>query len=326
MSACLDAHTAYRAGPVPFDVPSRPRLSVRGGNAINSSSHIGSGAAPALDGLPEATREARGLFERVSGAREGWVNGQGGDVASAGSHRALVRHTANYLAAASLAGQAPQGAHIVDVGGGVGAFTVWLSERLGARGTLIDADEEVLRVAGAAFPDLDTAIGMDQVPARSAWLVTAMEVVEHVPPEAQVSFVRGLAELVAPGGALVLSTPDESRFVGGWSGYSPHVGVLTADSLRELLREATGREPEIWRLEGEPFAVNGAERVLLPVANRAVGTLRRIAPAALDRLGHAFTRFGGLLPRRGNGVAESARAVPAEQGQGSGLLGVVRFS
>lgn len=258
-------------------------------------------------------------------ARDGWVNSQGADVASAGNHRSLVRHTANYLAAARLAGEAPHGARVIDVGGGVGAYTVWLSRRLGARGTLIDSDAEVLRVAGAAFPEIDTALGMDQAPAESAWLVTAMEVIEHVPPEAQMGFVRGMAELVAPGGAMVLSTPDESRYVGGWSGYGPHVGVLTADGLGRLLAEATGRTPEVWRLEGDSFAVNGAERVLLPVANRVVGTLRRMAPGVLDMLGHGFTRVGALLPGRTGGVEETARAVPASQGQGSGLLAVVRF-
>lgn len=237
-----------------------------------------------------------------------------------------MRHTANYLAAAALAGPAPEGATLIDVGGGVGAFTAWLSERLGAHGTLVDADDDVLRVAGTAFPQIDTAAGMDLVPARSAWLVTAMEVIEHIPPEAQIGFVRGLSELVAPGGTLVLSTPDESRYLGGWSGYSPHVGVLDAHELGELLAEATGRTPEVWRLEGESFAVRGAERVLLPVANRAVGALRRTAPAVLDQLGHAFTRVGGLLPRSSAPAApETARAVPPSEGQGSGLLAVVRF-
>jgi SAM-dependent methyltransferase len=276
--------------------------------------------------LADAAAEALALFGRVRAARDGWVNSQGGDVASSGSERSLVRHAANYLAAASLAGVAPAGARMVDVGGGVGAFTTWLSERLGAPATLVDADPDMLRVAAAAFPSLSLAPSLRALPDGCAWLVTAMEVVEHVPSAEQEAFVRELARLVAPGGLLVLSTPDESRYLGGWSGYGPHVGVLDADGLRRLVGEAVGRPARVWRMEGEAFRVGSAERLLLPLANRAVAFARRRVPSLLDLLGHAFTRLGNVLPDRPASGSHEATALPPQQGQGSGLLAAVRFA
>ncbi|HWH33446.1 MAG TPA: methyltransferase domain-containing protein [Egibacteraceae bacterium] len=283
------------------------------------------GDAPRLDGLADAVRETAALFSRVEAARDGWVNGQGGDVACAGNHRALSRHTANYLAAAAMAGPAPAGARLVDVGGGVGAFTVWLAQRLGARPTLVDADPDVLRVAAAAFPELSTAAGMGDTATGAAWLVTAMEVVEHVPPRAQLGFVRGLAGLVAPGGALVVSTPDESRYMGRSSGYAPHVGVLDAAGLEGLLAEATGLPVQVWRLEGEAFHVGGLERLVLPMANRAVGGLRRSVPGIMDAASHLWTRVGAARPRRAQPHVPAVRPVRASEGRGSGLVAVVRF-
>lgn len=297
-----------------------------GGISISTTRDVTrAGNAPRLDGLADAVHEATALFRRVQAARDGWVNGQGGDVASAGNHRALSRHTANYLVAAALAGPAPEDARLVDVGGGVGAFTVWLAQRLGVRPVLVDADPGVLRVAGAAFPELSTAAGMDDTAAGSAWLVTAMEVVEHVPPRAQLGFVRGLAGLVAPGGALVVSTPDESRYVGRSSGYAPHVGVLDADGLEALLAEATGLPVQVWRLEGEAFHVGGMERLVLPVANRVVGGLRRSAPGIMDAASHLWARVGAARPRRARPHVPAVRAVRAPEGHGSGLVAMVRF-
>jgi SAM-dependent methyltransferase len=297
-----------------------------GGSTINGAQQAPHEANPVLDGLSDAAAEALALFGRVRRARDGWVNSQGGDVASSGSERSLVRHAANYLAAASLAGAAPAGARMVDVGGGVGAFTAWLSDRLGAPATLVDADPDMLRVAAAAFPSLSLAASLETLPDGCAWLVTAMEVVEHVPPAQQEAFVRELARLVAPGGLLVLSTPDESRYLGGWSGYGPHVGVLDADGLERLLGSATDGAARVWRMEGEAFRVGAVERVLLPLANRAVAVARARVPSMLDVCGHAFTRLGNVLPDRPARASHEVSALPPHEGQGSGLLAAVRFA
>jgi SAM-dependent methyltransferase len=241
-------------------------------------------------------------------------------VAANGSRRSLLRHTAHYLAAAQLAPR-PERGWYVDVGGGVGALGVWLAERIGPTAHLVDADPTVRAVAGEAFPEATVHADPADLPAACAALVTGMEVVEHVPPGEQTAFVGSLARLLAPGGMLVVSTPDESRYLGGWSGYAPHVGVLDAEGLRTLLRAATGLEPRIWRLEGEPFALGAVERLVLPVANRAWGSLSARAPAVAARLGRAG-RHRAVTVTPDEEVA--VRGVPVEQGQGTGLLAAVR--
>jgi SAM-dependent methyltransferase len=282
--------------------------------------------APALDGLVDAAREVLELSAALSAARDGWVNREGGDVGGSGSRRSLLRHVANYLAAAELAGRRAPVTRVVDVGGGVGALGVWLARRLGAQLVLVDADPQVRAVARRAFPQVQHCAGPDDLDAGSADLVTAMEVVEHVPPTEQRAFVRDLARLVAPGGMLVLSTPDESRYLGGWSGYAPHVGVLDAHELHHLVAGTTGLPAAVWRLEGDVFALRPWERVLLPVANRVWGRAAQLPPvtAAGHAVGSALGRLRGWSepaqrPLRLHG---SARAVPAGSGEGTGLLAV----
>lgn len=274
-----------------------------------------------LPGLGTAAAEAATLFSRVEAARaDRFANVQGGDVAANGSARSLLRHTANYLAAAELRPRLDR-ARYVDVGGGVGALAVWLATRLGGRADVVDADPTVRTVAAEAFPEAGVHADPGDLPPGCARLVTAMEVVEHVPPAGQTAFVTGLTRLLAPGGLLVMSTPDESRFPGGWSGYAPHVGVLDPVGLRTLLRAATGLEPRVWRLEGEPFALGAVERLVLPVANRAWGSLAVRAPAIARGLGRAGARRAAP-PRQTTDVA--VRGVPPGQGRGTGLVAAVR--
>lgn len=281
----------------------------------------------ALSGLQEAALQAGAHFDRVSATRSRWVNGQGADVGCNGSPRSLLRHTANYLVAEQSAGTAPDGARLVDVGGGVGAFTAWLAERLDVPATLVDADPDVLGLARSAFPQLDTRSGLNGVADGSAWLVTAMEVIEHVPPRDQRAFVAELARVVAPGGLLVLSTPDESGYLGRHSGYAPHVGLLDAAGLRRLLATATGVEPDVWRCSGGPFALGRTERVLLPLANRAHALARAAAPRVVDAVSHTVTRVrerGPARPERALPPAEVSLA-PADGGNGTGMIAVVRL-
>ncbi|HUH08194.1 MAG TPA: hypothetical protein VML96_10370, partial [Egibacteraceae bacterium] len=108
---------------------------------------------PALAGLDAAVRQAYSFLERAAAARGGdWVNAEGGDVGVHGSHRSVVRHVANYLAAAELAERLGGVDAAVDVGSGGGALGAWLADRLGARLHLVDHDERIRRVAAAAFP------------------------------------------------------------------------------------------------------------------------------------------------------------------------------
>jgi len=107
-----------------------------------------------------------------------------------------------------------EGKSALDVGCGAGLLSEPLA-RLGARVTGIDAAPEVIAVAR----DHAAAMGL-QIDYRATDvlevegqfdLITCMEVIEHVGEPA--AFLQALAKRLAPGGLLVLSTPNAT----GWS-------------------------------------------------------------------------------------------------------------
>jgi 2-polyprenyl-6-hydroxyphenyl methylase/3-demethylubiquinone-9 3-methyltransferase len=106
-----------------------------------------------------------------------------------------------------------EGKTALDVGCGAGLLAEPLA-RLGARVTAIDAAPELIEVARdhAARQRLEIdyrAEPVEQVDGQFD-LVTALEVIEHVAdPQA---FVTSLAARLAPGGLLILSTPNATSW------------------------------------------------------------------------------------------------------------------
>lgn len=278
-------------------------------------------SAPTLADLPTALGQVGPWLGRARAAARRGTNLEGGDPASHASPSLLARHTGHYLAAAEVAGPVSD---LVDVGCGTGAFSGWLGERLGARVTVVDHDGAVLEVAAEVARAHATARDLAQVEPMP--LVTAMEVLEHIPPADQPAFCRALVTAVGGGGVLVLSTPDESLYPGGWSGYAPHVGCVTAARLASLLLQAGASSVDVHRLVGGPYDTPPLRRWGERIGNRVWSRLQHAAPGLAERLASA-----GGGHEAGEVVVDPAavgsmdvRVIPAEEGAGGSLVAVVR--
>jgi len=101
----------------------------------------------------------------------------------------------------------------LDVGCGAGLLAEPLA-RLGAQVTAVDAAPELITVAkvhaeGQGLIINYRAVGVEELDGKFD-LVTAMEVIEHVAdPQA---FVNDLAARLAPGGLMILSTPNRTAW------------------------------------------------------------------------------------------------------------------
>jgi 2-polyprenyl-6-hydroxyphenyl methylase/3-demethylubiquinone-9 3-methyltransferase len=144
-----------------------------------------------------------------------------------------------------------EGKTALDVGCGAGLLTEPLA-RLGAQVTGIDAAPELISVARAHATSMGLQIEYDAVAletiAAKFDLVTALEVIEHVADPA--GFVHSLAARLAPGGLMILSTPNAT----GWSrlltitlaegfgripkGTHDFDSFIAPDRLRQLLADA----------------------------------------------------------------------------------------
>ena len=106
-----------------------------------------------------------------------------------------------------------EGKTALDVGCGAGLLTEPLA-RLGAKVTGVDAAPELIEVAtahakGSGLPINYRTTGVEDL-GGTFDLVTAMEVIEHVAdPRA---FLASLAARLAPGGLLILSTPNRTAW------------------------------------------------------------------------------------------------------------------
>ncbi len=154
------------------------------------------------------------------------------------------------------------GKRALDVGCGAGLLAEPLA-RLGAKVTAVDAAPELIEVAKAHSAGQGLAIDYRAVGVEALDgafdLVTAMEVIEHVAEPA--AFVAALGARLAPGGLLILSTPNRTA----WS------KLLTI-----TLAEGLGRIPKGTH-DYDMFIDPDAMRGLLAVAGLEVIDIEGIA-------------------------------------------------
>jgi len=280
-------------------------------------------APPTVRGLDAALGGVRGTQALIDRHRSAvGVNAQGGDLGHHASPYLVLRHTVNYLLAGALAADIKGSGPLLDVGSGVGVFSSWLARRLGRPLHVADHDPAVLRLAQRAFPDVTVHDDLDWAP--DAAIVTAMEVIEHIPYGEQTAFVRALMAHVERGGVLICSTPDEHRYLGGWSGYRPHVGTLDYNGLHTLLHGATGLPVQVWRIDGPGFRLSRLQRVGEPLVNRVWGMTQHRMPAVTGRLAGRIGRRRRARDAFGPVPADQAFNVTADaDGPGTGLLAAV---
>jgi 2-polyprenyl-6-hydroxyphenyl methylase/3-demethylubiquinone-9 3-methyltransferase len=101
----------------------------------------------------------------------------------------------------------------LDVGCGAGLLAEPLA-RMGATVTAVDAAPELIEVAkdhaaGQGLPIDYRAVGVESIDGKFD-MVISVEVVEHVADPQQ--FVRDLAARLAPGGLMILSTPNKTAW------------------------------------------------------------------------------------------------------------------
>lgn len=169
---------------------------------------------------------------------------------------------------------------VLDVGCGDGYFINQLALReasAGIRFRGIDVDDRAIALAaamGAAdrFSAMDVSDLVDEFD-----VVTAIEVMEHIPDANVAEFVHALIARVRPGGHLVVTVPSDAIAV-----IPKHYRHYSEQMLRSLVMDAAARtdrdlvECRVFRIFPNRFAYNVARKMLM---NR----LWRVGTGASDR-------------------------------------------
>jgi SAM-dependent methyltransferase len=269
---------------------------------------------PVLTGAQARLHEVRDREHR---------NADGGDAGHQWDEGLVRRHAVNYAVAVHQAREVALPGPLLDVGAGAGAFSVWAASALERPLVLVDRDASHRDLASRAFTDV--AVHAEITDVDPAPVVLCMEVLEHMPATEHVAFVQSLAGVVQPGGLLALSTPDESGYWRGWSGYPPHIGTVDATRLAVLLdRVLTGWTVEVLRVDGPGFDLSTLGRYGVPLANRLWNGLQ----TALPRVAHEMTYRANQVGKRRAAPAPpdpaEFRVGPATQGAGTGLVAIAR--
>ncbi len=207
-------------------------------------------------------------------------------------------HFHRYAFAAPLA----RGRRVLDAACGEGYGSALLAaEATSVLG--VDIGEAVVAHARARYPgvanlrfECHDATALHALPDASFDLITSFETLEHV--EAQQRMLDGFARLLAPGGVLLLSSPDKAQYSDAAGHQNPfHVKELYRDEFEAMLatRFAARRlfaqkllfQGALWRVDGggSTFAAATMDAGdVAPTAGLAYPPLYYIAACAADEV------------------------------------------
>lgn len=195
---------------------------------------------------------------------------------------AEYEHLPRYRFASKLA----DGGRVLDFGCGTGYGAALLAE-VAQKVTGIDIDEAALHWATEVHrnPRLgferrsDLAKGMQS---RSFDLITCFEMIEHVAEDMQIELISNFANLLAPGGKLLISTPNPE--ITAKYGENPfHIREMTEQQFRQLLG-IHFKHIVIIRQWISPAVVLAPQLPLTETADKTIlfegGTITSLAPLA----------------------------------------------
>jgi SAM-dependent methyltransferase len=110
----------------------------------------------------------------------------------------------------SIIGDLPARASIIDLGGGIGNFSVHMKEKHPSW-SVTHSDYAIKRnehLLGRGILTRALDLAEDEIGREQYDLITAWEVIEHVPYGRLASFLRNVHDALRPGGYFVFSTPD----------------------------------------------------------------------------------------------------------------------
>jgi 2-polyprenyl-3-methyl-5-hydroxy-6-metoxy-1,4-benzoquinol methylase len=134
-------------------------------------------------------------------------------------------------------------ARIADIGCGGGSFLYFLRQRGYTNVAGVDRSREQIELAhrrGIEDAVLGDAEGFLAANQESFDCLTSFDVVEHIPREDTLEFLRALFNALRPGGRLILRTPNGAGPLGSRIRYSDftHEQAFTRASIAQVLRLA----------------------------------------------------------------------------------------
>lgn len=218
-----------------------------------------------------------------------------------------ARHLAAYRYALTLA----VGARVLDAGCGDGFGTQSIAD-VAERVVGLDRSREAIEYCRRTWqkPNLTFVEGDLTVPGildEQFDLVLNFQVIEHIPESRAGAFLAALKSSLAPGGRLLLTTPNRLR---SFSENPYHVREYTAEELRVALSKVFPRVT-IRGIHGNMKVVEfdrAREKTVRRILHLDPLGLRRLLPAAVIHL--AFARLAEFVRKRARSAAGQPRITP----------------